>query len=530
MIETLSQLLVIDISAATVFLVNAIFGMAVLSKSLSRELKASTLIFSLSLSFFIVFYVLGINIENPVFAQELFSYSSVIIFSGVAFVHLLIVAFRIFKDLKKVAVLTFFYSTASALFAINIIFPSLFINSTEDFMFFPNYLLAGDYYFINNFYWLAFVITVPSLLLVAFMRARKEVDMITENKILYTLIAFVVFVGLGSLFQLNLYGVYVDPSIFLLFALSTIPLTYGTSSRKVSDVSAVLKRFGLFVFFSVSVALSFAGIFNINKWLDSFSPGFPQWLIPLMAAFCATAVIMYYWYTYMDTQVLKYEFISVITHKFRTPLTRIKWSVQMLENATSDEEKNIAAEEIADSAQNLVDLTDMLVDASKMEGSAYQYQFKVKNLNYIVEKVYRSVKERMDKKEIKYEYRYDDGLSKVYADEQRLEFALQILFENAISYTPRGGSVSVKICKKKSKVIFSISDTGIGITAKEQNYLFSKFYRSKRAKLADPNGMGIGVFMAKKIMERHNAMIWATSPGPNAGSTFWVSFPNAAHY
>lgn len=530
MLEINSQLLVTNSFAVLVLLINVIFAFVVLGKELPHELKLTTSFLSLTTSLFIVFFIIGFNVSDTDLAWLLFSLSSIIFLTGALFVHLVVTSFCILKGVQKNLILLFFYLSALGLMVLNFLYPEYFVKPPESWMFLNNYFWAGEYYFFSLFYWLFFVIAILALLAIEFINARKEANISTENKVMYTFIAFVLYLGFILTVNTVLYGSYIDLSIVLLFGLFIIPLTYGTSSRKVSDVSVVLKRFGLLLLFSISIALSLGGIYLMNEWLVFSCPGFPEWLLPLITAVCATAVIMYYWYTYMDTTILKYEFISVITHKFRTPLTRIKWSVQMLETATDDGEKDIAAKEIADSAQNLVDLTDMLVDASKMEGSAYQYQFKMINLNPVVEGVYESVKERMKKKEIAYIYNYDDSLSKVYADVQRLEFALQILFENAVSYTPRGGTVSVRISKSDDKIIFSISDTGIGITNKEQNFLFSKFYRSKRAKLSDPNGMGIGIFMAKRIIERHDALIWATSPGPNAGSTFWVSFPNAAHY
>jgi len=315
-----------------------------------------------------------------------------------------------------------------------------------------------------------------------------------------------------------------------------VRLTYSSAAstlevelRNVSDVFLVLKRFFVFVIFSVLFFSFLIILFTLNERLVESVKGFPGWFLPLLVSTAIVSFLMYSWYMRRDTEVLKYEFLSVVTHKFRTPLTRIKWSVQLLKTSEDKEEMNVAAEQITESAEKLVDLTDILVDASKMDGRMYRYNFKINNLNRIVREVYDSVKSRMEHKNISYSYDFDDGYSKVYADDKRLKFALHIFFENAINYTPQNGSIFVKISKQDDEIIFSITDSGIGLSSEDRNFLFSKFYRGDRAKLTDTEGMGIGIFMAKKIVERHEGKVWATSPGPNKGSTFWASFPNASH-
>ncbi|MFP4022371.1 MAG: ATP-binding protein [Candidatus Paceibacterota bacterium] len=529
MIEIEPQILLTNVVAAGMIVINLVFGFTVFYKSVPRELKIVTLGISLITVFFIFFFVMGFNVRSPELSLQLFSFSAIVFLLGPLVIHLILAAFRVVRSSNKKKLLSFFYLLAIALTGLVVAYPQFFLDTPKEGLVFPSVFTGGEHHIVSPVYWGIILVMVLTALVTVFLRAREQDNLVTESKVLYTFMAVLVGGGFGVLGILTAYEFDVSLSNFLFFGLFIIPLTYGTASRHVNEIASVLKRVWIFLLLSIMIAFSFGGIVSINNWFTAMAPGFPQWVVPLMSSFFAVALLMYFWYTYTDTEVLKYEFISVVTHKFRTPLTRIKWSVQMLKNATDEEEKTMAAEEIAESAQKLVDLTDILVDASKMEGNAYQYKFKVRNLNYIVEQVYDSVKDRMEDKDIKYGYTYDDSLSKIYADDQRLKLALQILFENAISYTPKGGSVSVNISKKADSIIFSITDTGIGISTKEQNYIFSKFYRSQRAKLADPNGMGIGIFMAKKIIERHEGKIWATSPGPNSGSTFWVSFPNAAH-
>lgn len=529
MIELDSQILLINFTAVAVMIVNLIFGSTVLFKNISRDVKIPAVLIPLVVLFFIFFFVLALNVKNENLSYLLLSFSSVVFMLGVLSVQLVTGAFRVFGKLLKRFVLFFSFLLSAFFVVTGFIFPKFFITISESNSVSIGQLIAGDYFWGVLIFWFVILLLVLSLLIKVFLKAQKEENYNLKNKAIYVLVSFFVLFGFGLTLVPVLYDSFQNLILFFSSGFFIIPLIYGTVTRSVAEPISVFKRTVIFLLISIFTALFVGGVFALNEWVSLSAPGFPQWVIPMFASIFAVALLMYFWYTYTDTEILKYEFISIVTHKFRTPLTRIKWSVQILENAIDEEEKNTAAKEIAHSAQALVDLTDILVDASKMESHEYQYKFSVRNLNSIVEKVYKETEERIEKKELNYNYSYDDGFSKIYADDQRLQFALQILFENAVSYTPKGGTISVKIFKEKDDVIFSITDTGIGISSKEQNFLFSKFYRSKRAKLADPNGMGIGVFMAKRIVERHEGKIWATSPGPNSGSTFWVAFPNAAH-
>lgn len=523
------QLLLINIFAVILVVINIILSIFVFRKSVPRDAQILIFFLSISTAVFFISYILGINIENVDLATLFFSFSSIVLLAGVFMLNLIIEVFRVLKGLVKKLLLGFFYFTALILIITTFVSSDLFIKVSESPEQLFGRLLTGDYFFIVLIFWCLFSITVLVLLLMAFVKSRKQSNISLENKVIYVLVGFFIAGGFGFFMIPMLYGVDVNPLLFFFSGLYIIPLVYGTASRNVSEISVVLKRGLVFLVLSASALLFFITMVKMNESLVSRVPGFPVWFLPLLVLSFIVAFVMYFWYTRTDMEVLKYEFLSVVTHKFRTPLTRIKWSVQLLETSKDVEEKSVAAEQIAESAQKLVDLTDILVDASKMEGRMYRYNFEMNNLNRIVREVYDSVKNRMEQKGISYSYDFDDGLSKIYADDRRLQFALHIFFENAISYTPKGGSIFVKIKKQDDEIIFSITDSGIGLTAEEKNFLFSKFYRGQRAKLADTEGMGIGIFMAKRIIERHEGKVWATSAGPNRGSTFLASFPNAAH-
>lgn len=524
------QLLLINILTSFVIISSLTLGLLIFfSKKNTTELRCIFLFLSLTISVFLFSFIFSLNNKDPDLAFLLFSFSSVVFFIGPLLLHSISAGFSFSRRKYKSLILLFFYGYALVFNLAFFLFPRYFIQTPESNGFFQNFFLAGDLFYLTLFFWVPVFVISLVMLGMAYVRARKQENTVGENKIVYALIAIIIAFFFGSFLWPMAYGIDIDPKWFFFFGLFMIPLSYGVLSKKVAKIIVVSKFVLIFIIFTIFLTILFIGVVILNNFLGEIILGFPIWLIPAVVSSLCVLTLMYFRHSIVNMQILKYEFISVITHKFRTPLTRIKWSVQMLEGSETEEDKQVAIKEIASSAQKLVDLTDVLVDASKMEGIAYEYKFDIKNLNSIVDRVYESAKKDMDDKRISYDHYYDDSFSKIFADEQRLQLALQILFENATNYTPKEGSISVRISKDDDMIVFSITDTGIGITVKEQEFLFSKFYRSKRAKLADPNGMGIGVFMAQKIIERHEGRMWATSAGPNCGSTFWVSFPNASH-
>jgi signal transduction histidine kinase len=125
----------------------------------------------------------------------------------------------------------------------------------------------------------------------------------------------------------------------------------------------------------------------------------------------------------------------------------------------------------------------------------------------------------------------------ILADEAQTRFVIQTLLDNAISYTPQGGTINVEIKeegtgrksgRKLGNVVFSVTDSGIGLSKEDSSRVFEKFWRSPDARKADTEGMGIGLFMARRIMEREGGSLRTQSEGLGKGSTFAMRLPVSA--
>jgi signal transduction histidine kinase len=114
----------------------------------------------------------------------------------------------------------------------------------------------------------------------------------------------------------------------------------------------------------------------------------------------------------------------------------------------------------------------------------------------------------------------------LYLDETKIRQVIMNFTDNAIYYTPRGGHITVKLEDKGESIEFTVNDQGMGVPKSEQPHLFSKFYRAENARKARPDGTGLGLFMAKKvIVAQGGSIIFHSQEGK--GSTFGFAFPKA---
>ncbi len=104
---------------------------------------------------------------------------------------------------------------------------------------------------------------------------------------------------------------------------------------------------------------------------------------------------------------------------------------------------------------------------------------------------------------------------------------MQMVLENAITYSPTGGSISISAEAKRDTLIISVKDSGIGISKEDMARLFSKFFRSSNASRAHTEGLGIGLYLSHDILKRHGGALWAESEGAGKGSTFFFEIPLA---
>lgn len=227
---------------------------------------------------------------------------------------------------------------------------------------------------------------------------------------------------------------------------------------------------------------------------------------------------------YLDR--MKTEYITIMSHKFLTPLTNIKWSADfLLGDATDVKKREDNIKNILNNADRLVKLTSYLLNIAEIEEGLFGYNFQKLDMNSLVEEVIQSYEEESSQKGIKIIYHKPKGGHYfVRGDKSRLNAAVSNYLDNSIKYTPKDGEVEISMEESGGELKVSLNDNGIGISPESVQSLFSKFFRDERARSVHTEGSGIGLFIVKNIIERHGGKVGYLADD-DKGSTFFFTLP-----
>lgn len=222
---------------------------------------------------------------------------------------------------------------------------------------------------------------------------------------------------------------------------------------------------------------------------------------------------------------MKTEFVSVSAHQLRTPLSAIKWALEtLLKKKLTSEQKEIVKEAYESNKRMLI-LVDNLLDVVRIEEGRYLQKLVLSDFEKIVQSVIKYYQEEIRKKRIKFEFRVlSEKLPKIKVDPEKIFLVIQNLLDNAIRYTLPGGMVTITLEASQKDIQFSIEDSGIGIPKDQQGNIFEKFFRGSNAVRMKTEGNGLGLFIAKNIIEAHKGKIWFRSE-EGKGTTFYFTLP-----
>lgn len=224
----------------------------------------------------------------------------------------------------------------------------------------------------------------------------------------------------------------------------------------------------------------------------------------------------------------KTDFISVAAHQLRTPLTGLHWAIEsILKLAENNPEIKSVTEEALTVAERALKITNDLLDVSKIEEGRFGYSFKPANLATFVDGITKETKSLASQYGITVEFAPPQmEIPEVLIDQTRLSGVLFNLIDNAIRYNTKNGRVLVSVAKEPDGRFarVSVADTGIGVSKDDVKNLFQKLYRGSNAAQVEPNGSGLGLYIAKNIVKRHGGAMGVESE-INRGSTFWFTVP-----
>lgn len=223
----------------------------------------------------------------------------------------------------------------------------------------------------------------------------------------------------------------------------------------------------------------------------------------------------------------KDEFISMASHQLRTPLTSVKGYVSMVlegdAGAINDMQRKLLDQAFI-SAQRMVFLIADLLNVSRLKTGKFVIEKRATNLADLVEDEVSQLRGTAEARNLKLFYDKPAKLPLLMLDETKIRQVVMNFIDNAIYYTAPGGEIHVILADTGETVELSVQDTGMGVPKHDQHRLFTKFYRANNAKKARPDGTGLGLFMAKRvIVEQGGAIIFKSQEGK--GSTFGFTFP-----
>lgn len=225
----------------------------------------------------------------------------------------------------------------------------------------------------------------------------------------------------------------------------------------------------------------------------------------------------------------KDDFISMASHQLRTPLTSIKGYISMVLEGDAGKVTPMEREMLGQaffSAQRMVYLIADLLNVSRLKTGKFIIEKTKVNLASIVVQELQQLKETAESRQLKLTYDKPANFPDLMLDETKTRQVIMNFVDNAIYYTPAGGHVNVRLTDTPTTVELRVEDDGIGVAKSDQPHLFTKFYRASNARKARPDGTGLGLFMAKKvIIAEEGTLIFESEEGK--GSTFGFIFSKA---
>ena len=224
----------------------------------------------------------------------------------------------------------------------------------------------------------------------------------------------------------------------------------------------------------------------------------------------------------------KTEFVSLASHQLRTPLSTVSWYSEMLlagdvGEVTPEQKKYL--EEIYRGNQRMVDLVNTLLDVSRIEMGTFIVESKLTDTVNLAQEVISEYRLQIKDKRIKFTSSFEKKIPLIRADPKILRMFMQNLLSNAIKYTPEGGRVEISILlTKDNTILFKIADTGYGIPENQKDKIFTKLFRADNVLGKDTEGTGLGLYIAKSIVEQSGGKIRFES-SENKGTTFFVTLP-----
>jgi signal transduction histidine kinase len=225
---------------------------------------------------------------------------------------------------------------------------------------------------------------------------------------------------------------------------------------------------------------------------------------------------------------LKSEFIGIVSHQLRTPLSNFRWCLELMMSGKINpvSQKQLEYFQILrENSERMQELIKDLLIISKLETANLPLKFSNFSFKDLLESLIEEFRPYAKASNLEIELKIENSqLKNIRSDSEKLKIVIENLLDNAIRYSQKKGRVKILAEKRNKNLYFQIDDEGIGIPKEDQKFIFQKFFRAKNAMITQTNGTGLGLYISKEIIKKLKGKIGFKSQ-EQKGSTFWFSIP-----
>jgi len=303
------------------------------------------------------------------------------------------------------------------------------------------------------------------------------------------------------------------------------------------DIPAQCKKCGLslwqcphFLFLVMGVVIigsTFFSFFIGSRYIDDPQMVLLLTLLITAVLFILAVIITRSFETLAEANRMKSEFVSVVSHQLRSPLSNLIWAIELLMSGRTDSVTGKQLEYLEILKENSARMSELVSDlliVSRIETAKIPFKKQEFFLEDLIKKLIQDFGPFARASNVEIKFGAEKDLPKVFSDPHQIRLAIENLLDNAIRYIKEKGQVEIKLKKQDENFYFEVKDAGVGIPQKDQKYIFQKFFRSENVMRYQTQGSSLGLYIAKAIIERAGGKIGFQSQ-EGVGSTFWFTLP-----
>jgi len=303
------------------------------------------------------------------------------------------------------------------------------------------------------------------------------------------------------------------------------------------NILAQCKRYGLPLWQCPQFLFLIMGIIIIGSTLTAYAigtryieePELVALIVLLITAilFIIAAIITRSFERLAEASRMKSEFISVVSHQLRSPLSNLRWAIELLMSGRLgkiEEKQTEYFRILKENSGRMGELVSDLLIVSRIETATLPQKRKEISLEDLIKKLISEFEPFAQASNVEIEFKSEENLPKILADPSQIRLVVENLLDNAVRYIKDRGKVKMLLSRRGQNLYFEIEDNGVGIPKEDQKYIFQKFFRSENILRYQTQGSGLGLYISKAIIERSGGKIGFKSQ-EGVGSTFWFTLP-----